>query len=293
MGVAPCAETWFYENMGNNFYNDLVSWLEFMANTTDVPWVWSVSYGTSGTSFPSESYQLRCDEEYMALGVRGLSIMVSSGDNGPACGDSYCDGFTGEYPTSSIYVTSVGATKFIKGNTGPEMAVIDFQSGAGFSDVLPMPDYQKEAVTNYLQTAQLPPWTEANTTLRMTADVSALGAEAFQVYQNGKITSVGGTSAASPTFAGVITLLNDLRFLNGDAPLGFLNYLLYGPAYDTPGALFDVTEGNDDSSYCKCDGKNAGFLCQKGYDPPSGVGTPNYEVLSTLMGQNYTSPTTL
>ena len=39
--------------------------------------------------------------------------------------------------------------------------------------------------------------------------------------------SVGGTSASSPTFAGIITLLNDARIAEGMPPLGFLNPLIY------------------------------------------------------------------
>jgi len=280
MGVAPCAQTTFFSLKSDNFFNDLVQWLEYMDNTTDVAYVWSVSYGEGmGTGSPSDEYQWRTDDEYMALGVRGLSIMISSGDSGPSCTDSYCEEFYGSYPATSVYVTSIGATRFLTGAQGPEQAVSDFQSGAGFSNLLEMPDYQMEAVTNYLQNTQLPPWTEANTTLRMTADASALGAEAFQVYQNGAVTSVGGTSASSPTFAAIITLLNDARFNQNLPPLGFLNYWIYQTAASGNGGFWDVTIGNDLSSYCTCDGQNAGFLCAEGWDPPTGNGTPNFEVL--------------
>lgn len=49
----------------------------------------------------------------------------------------------------------------------------------------------------------------------------------FQVVVGGRVESVGGTSASSPTFAAVVTLLNDFRIASGKPPLGFLNPLLY------------------------------------------------------------------
>lgn len=53
------------------------------------------------------------------------------------------------------------------------------------------------------------------------------GDRRFQVIVNGTVHSVGGTSASSPTFAGIVTLLNDFRIANGKPPLGFLNPMLY------------------------------------------------------------------
>ncbi|OBZ73692.1 putative tripeptidyl-peptidase SED2 [Grifola frondosa] len=57
-------------------------------------------------------------------------------------------------------------------------------------------------------------------------DVSAQG-EGFQVVIGGRVESVAGTSASSPTFAAVISLLNDFRLSQGKTPLGFLNPILY------------------------------------------------------------------
>lgn len=39
--------------------------------------------------------------------------------------------------------------------------------------------------------------------------------------------SVGGTSASAPTFAGIVTLLNNIRLGNNKPALGFLNPFLY------------------------------------------------------------------
>jgi len=57
-------------------------------------------------------------------------------------------------------------------------------------------------------------------------DVSAQG-DNFVIYVNGAARSVGGTSAATPTFASIVSLLNDARIASGKPPLGFLNPLVY------------------------------------------------------------------
>ena len=46
------------------------------------------------------------------------------------------------------------------------------------------------------------------------------------------VTTVGGTSASSPTFASVISLVNDARLAKGMSSLGFLNPWLYKKGYD-------------------------------------------------------------
>ena len=61
---------------------------------------------------------------------------------------------------------------------------------------------------------------------RGTPDVSALG-EGYQVIVGGRPTSVGGTSASSPAFASMISLLNEARITGGKKPMGLLNPFLY------------------------------------------------------------------
>ena len=50
-------------------------------------------------------------------------------------------------------------------------------------------------------------------------------AENFNIVVGGFTTFVAGTSCASPTFSGVVSLLNDLRLQAGKSPLGYLNLL--------------------------------------------------------------------
>ena len=53
MGVGVGIPTWFWSNPSQDFWSDLTAWVSQIENTTDAPWVHSVSYGSQG-SYPSE-----------------------------------------------------------------------------------------------------------------------------------------------------------------------------------------------------------------------------------------------
>jgi tripeptidyl-peptidase-1 len=70
--------------------------------------------------------------------------------------------------------------------------------------------------------------------------VSAQG-DFYRTFAGGEPVMVGGTSAACPTFAAIVALLNDARLREGQASLGFLNPLLYLLLADD---FNDITEGS-------------------------------------------------
>ena len=126
-------------------------------------------------------------------------------------------------------------------------------------------------------------------------DVSAQG-DFFRIFLRGRPTLIGGTSASSPTFAAVVSLLNDARIASGLPPLGFLNPLLYGKGV---GGLNDVTVGSN--AGCGTPGFNVSpytivwsvyrtlmSLCLRakatqGWDPVTGLGTPNFGKLKDIV----------
>jgi len=287
MGVAPNATTWLYSYASFNFFNDLLNWTSTLASSVPIPWLHSVSYGTQG-DYPDNATISRLDTEFQKIGARGVSVVIASGDDGSGCqanrlGSCKCTLYP-SYPGSSPYVTAIGATKFLTGNSGVEGAVTAFGSGGGFFNIDAQPSYQTTAVNNYFagQTAAtLPPSCSYDATTRATPDGSALGDVHFQVILDGSVTSVGGTSASTPTFSAIFTLLNDIRLNNGQSTLGFLNPWIYQTAAANPTAFFDVTVGNNVVAGC-CT-PNGGFQTAPGWDPATGVGTPNFAVLSTLV----------
>jgi len=232
----------------------------------------------------------RLNTEMQKIGTRGVSIIFASGDSGAGCqggasNTKVCDcEFYPSFPATMPYITSIGATRFLTGNTGPEGAVYLFKSGGGFSiDPFDQPSYQTSAVAGYLASGvKMPQACAFNASGRATPDASALGDEYFQVVNGGTVISVGGTSASTPSFSGVISLLNDLRLTAKKPTLGFLNPWIYTTAANTPNAFFDVTVGDNEVADCCKSGAIGGFECAVGWDPVTGVGTPNYAVLSTL-----------
>ncbi|KAF9236232.1 peptidase S8/S53 domain-containing protein [Melanogaster broomeanus] len=254
-------------------------WLDYISSQEIVPQTISTSYGDDEQTVPL-SYAIRACSGFAALGVRGVSVMFSSGDGGVGDGDSdpatqqcYTNtpgvnetAFIPIFPAACPYVTSVGGTVNV-----PETAV--FFSGGGFSNYFPRPDYQYTAVSKYLE--GLAPGTYEglyNAFGRGIPDVAAQAYEFLIVYQ-GRQGYVGGTSCASPTFASFVSMLNDARISAGKSSLGFLNPWLYGAGY---AGLNDITEGNNPG--CGTEGFNATI----GWDPVTGLGTPNFEKLLAL-----------
>jgi len=173
----------------------------------------------------------------------------------------------------------------MSGNTGPEGATTSFKSGGGFSQFNLRPSYQNTAVANYLKlNIAFPPAGSFNSSGRATPDFAALGDEHFQVIVGGRTFSIGGTSASAPTFSAIVSILNDYRLNAGKTTLGFVNPLFYNLAATNNGAFYDITIGdNKEGCGTSCAPKINGFLCAPAWDAVSGYGTPNVNVLKTLV----------
>ncbi|TFK49934.1 tripeptidyl peptidase A [Heliocybe sulcata] len=254
-------------------------WLDYILSHPNPPQTISTSYGDDEQTVP-QSYAVRTCAGFAQLGARGVSLLVSSGDGGVGDNDANAttticktnDGrnatrFIPTYPATCPYVTSVGGTVSI-----PEVAV--YFSGGGFSNYFPTPLYQLGAVTEYLGHLPLNSYSGLfNRFGRGFPDVSAQG-DYFRVWIGGKPAHIGGTSASSPAFAGVVSLLNDARLSKGLPPLGFLNPMLYTKGVK---GLTDITEGNNPG--CGTEGFNA----TTGWDPITGLGTPNFGLLKEIV----------
>lgn len=82
---------------------------------------------------------------------------------------------------------------------------------------------------------------------------------------------VGGTSAGSPQWAGIIALANQARANLGKGTIGDLNPVLYSIYHSARYAtdFHDITVGND-----QLVGSPVGFSAGTGYDVASGIGSP-------------------
>lgn len=143
-----------------------------------------------------------------------------------------------------------------------------FGSGGGFSRSFAAPEEQLTAIKAYFSHApQLPPNGSFPVDGRGTPDVAALG-ERYQVFADGRLMSVGGTSSSAPVFAGLVSLLNEARLQAGRSAMGFLNPWLYANEH----AFTDIVEG--DNFIGRGDRLAFGFNCTVGWDPVTGLGTP-------------------
>lgn len=107
------------------------------------------------------------------------------------------------------------------------------------------------------------------------------GHDGYLVYSNG-LSVFGGTSAGTPSFAGILALLNQYVVSTGAqaAPgVGNINPRLYALAQSATGAFHDVTVGdNMVSVICTARSRNCvagsyGYAAGQGYDQASGLGS--------------------
>jgi len=183
-----------------------------------------------------------------------------------------------------LYATSTDVSCYDKNFTKYSCAVTErtasttdgaiISSGGGFSNLFERPSYQDQVVTNYLNLLSTDVKNKFNTTGRAYPDVSTLGHNIPIIY-GGKIRYYDGTSASAPFFAGMITLLNDIRLSQGKPSLGFINPLLYSldPSY-----FNDIIKGGNACVPDECTGN--GFDASTGWDPVTGLGSPIFSKLS-------------
>jgi len=294
-----------------------------VVNAQNVPMVMSFSYGWpeyytcqsqityaqcgNGSNITNTmDYVNRSNVELQKLGLRGISLLVATQDEGaPSEANIDCKlddtnmPVFAIFPSSSPYVTAVSATTIMPNSDFPSYwpyiclfygcmtgdmyenpcqsnnTEYEWNTGGGFSVWGARPSYQEAAVSAYLSSKTfMPPTSLFPSTMRGYADVSAVG-DRLLIYLDGDETSGAGTSASTPVFAGVITLITDRRLNQGKKPLGFLNPLLYQMAVAHPAAFNDITVG---SNQCTIGGDccTYGYGATKGWDPVSGLGTPNF-----------------
>ena len=93
------------------------------------------------------------------------------------------------------------------------------------------------------------------------------------MYHNVGVLQPGfGTSLSAPVWASIFTLINEQRTKRGKSPVGFVNPVLYAH----PEVFNDITNGKNPGCFTD------GFSAVEGWDPTTGLGTPNYPKLLEL-----------
>ena len=306
----------------NNTHQKYVSiddWMYQFANklymSKDPPKVNSMSWGWAewdqcdpsvmpqcALNITSEQYAGRTNTEFIKVGLRGITLLASSGDAGaPGRTNEECDGsrpLNPVFPTSSPWVLSVGGTiilnatpiddpqtQLCKNNTcigsGIELNCnIDrcgWTSGGGFSDYFKRPTWQVPGATHYVKTAKfLPPSKYFNADGRIYPDIS-LVSHNFLIKTGGVYGSVDGTSASSPSVSAMMSILNNLQISNNKATLGPVAPLLYDMYTKCDHCFKDISVGSNNSTEdSRC---TYGYHAIEGFDAVYGLGVPNFDAI--------------
>jgi len=230
------------------------------------PGVVSMSFGAAEGSWMS-SYD-------SAFTGTGMSYLAATGDNGAAVA----------WPSASSRVVAVGGTTLSYGGSGARSEIAWSGTGGGISAHVALPSYQSGTLGGYARRAVADVAFNADPNSGQYVALISPGSTSVRWV------SAGGTSLATPQWAGLLAVANAMRAAAGKAVLGQPHATLYQQIAAVPGsyaaAFQDVASGSN--------GSCVGCSAKSGYDTPTGWGTPNAgALLASLGGASVaTSPTT-
>jgi subtilase family serine protease len=237
----------------------------------------SQSFGATEETFPSPSAILKLRSAYKNAAAHNVSVLASSGDFGVT--DPHFNGVTlythrvNAWPSTDPLVTSLGGLQLhldAKGNrTLPDNVWNDTNllgspaaTGGGLSAVFRRPAYQN-SVSSVVGLQRGTP------DISLSAAVDG-GALVYLSFLPPGFYIIGGTSEASPQFAGIVAIADQAA----GHDLGLLNPKLY--AIGSGGAgIPDITIGNNTVTFTQ-NGHTytvRGYDAVGGYDMASGLGT--------------------
>jgi uncharacterized protein (TIGR03437 family) len=231
--------------------------------------------------------------------AQGITWAIASGDSGATTCDRSAPtpqatkGATVAYPASIPEVTAVGGTQ-LDDSSGVFWSPGNSLARASALSYIPEKVWNQSIENNAIEGGgggasamftkpgwQLGPGVP-NDGRRDLPDISFASATyiGYVVFSNDTSYIVGGTSAASPVFAGMVALLNQsLAAKDPRAPVGLgnINPALYRLARSNPGIFHDITVG-DNAMPCMqgtpdCVNGRVGFAAQPGYDLAAGLGS--------------------
>jgi uncharacterized protein (TIGR03437 family) len=291
--IAPKASIYYV--YGTDPFTSIVVAVEL-----DVAPIITISYGECEIDFSAPYYRAVAQQ----ANAQGITLLAASGDTGAAAcqdrGVSATHGETVSFPTSLPEVTGVGGTEFVEGSGNYWSPTNSSAFGSALS-------YIPEAVWNESNSGGVlaggggassifskPAWQTGPgvpaDNARDVPDVALTAAlhDAYEVYFGGVNEPVGGTSASTPSMAGIIALLNQYQISKGfqKVPgLGNINPQLYRLAQSAPSVFHDITNGNNivpcAQGTVDCSTGSFGYSAGPGYDLASGLGSIDANALVT------------
>jgi subtilase family serine protease len=253
-----------WDNSPANATADMLAVLPLVVSHTDVA---SISWGL-GSHYYTPAQVAKMHSILLGAEAHYVTVVASSGDNGMYSTDW---GWGGrqvkevELPSSDPLVLSVGGTQLsANAKTGAYIGETAWNgSGGGFSHLYVRPNYQDG----------VPEISESRGVPDVAGDAAAPGGMA-QVYTSDgtpQLITESGTSGSAPLWAGIMALAD--QYAHKD--LGFVNPAIYdiGRSASYHRAFHDITTGFN------------GYEATPGWDPVTGWGSPNAQVLIPLLAR--------
>jgi subtilase family serine protease len=264
--------------------------------------VTSISYGSCERNFTSQDLSLVAALAQQA-NAQGMTIVAASGDNGAAdCESSSAtiatQGLAVDAPASLPYVTGMGGSEFRE--TGVSWSSSNSPANGSALAYIPETAWNDTSLMNNLSASgggrssyfSKPAWQAGpgvpNDSARDVPDLSLNASgehDGYLICSAGSCVNgfrsatsnlfvAGGTSAAAPTFAGILALINQKT----GTSQGNVNPVLYGLASTAPAAFHDITSGGNQvpclAQTVDCaSGGNIGYSAGPGYDQATGLGS--------------------
>jgi subtilase family serine protease len=251
----------------------------------------SQSFGTSEADFPSPTKLRSLRSAFKNARAHHVTMLASSGDTGATGYNMASQLFTHaapQWPASDPLVTSVGGTQLHLNASGgrnkPDSVWNDTfnrfvegrppvpaAGGGGLSSVFARPVYQG-AIHGFSADRRAYP----DVSLSAAVAGGVLVYLSFAGLGSGYYV-VGGTSEASPEFAGIVAIADQAA----GHDLGFLDPALYQLHQMRSPALIDITKGNNLVRFRQNGTIHTvkGFTAKTGFDMASGLGTVDGRLL--------------
>ena len=263
----------------------------------------STSYGSCEADLAAADFAAQ-ESLFQHAAAIGMTVVAAAGDAGAAACDSgsvATRGLAVDYPASSEYVTGLGGTEFTAQGAGAYFGSSNNGNGGSALSYIPetaWDDSNQAATGGGVSTLVSKPSWQAGTGVPSDGfrDVPDIAFTASVTHDgllicgagsctNGFVNSssagnvMGGTSAGSATFSGVLALLVQKT----GTPLGLLNPNLYSLAAISANVFHDVTQGNSQvvcqggSPNCPSTSSSGtgemGYTAGIGYDQTTGWGS--------------------
>lgn len=287
-GSSAVNATIVYVNSANVFTS-----LQYAIDQDLAPVV-SVSYGACEAGAPSAVFRTIAQQ----ANAEGITWLNAAGDQG-AAGCDYdtaiaTNGPSVIFPANIPEVVAVGGTEFNEGsgkywsttNGNESQTALGYIPEKAWNDT--SPGNEIEAGGGGVSSVFSKPWWQtgpgvpadgARDVPDLSLDASA-NHDGYIIVSSDTMMSIGGTSVASPAFAGMVLLVNQYLLNHGTLTqpgLGNINPTLYTLAQNSTDVFHDITVGNNivpcQSGTRGCTTGSFGYDAGPGYDLATGLGT--------------------